>query len=51
MNTMKQARTIIFLLVVFFIAQSIFSSLKSDTNAECSQNDILDIPESCILHP
>ena len=39
---MKQARTIIFLLVVFFIAQRICSSLKSDTNAEWNQNDMSD---------
>jgi hypothetical protein len=51
MNAMKQARTIIFLLVAFFIAQRICSSLKSDTNAECNQNDISDNPESGILYP
>ena len=51
MNAIKQARIIIFLLVVFFIAQRTFSSLKSDTNAEYSQNDNSDNPESGILYP
>jgi len=34
MAAIKQTRAIIFVLVVFFIAQIICSSLKSDTNAE-----------------
>ena len=42
MATMKQTRAIIFVLVVFFIAQIICSSLKSDTNAEYNQNYMLD---------
>jgi len=42
MAAIKQTRAIIFVLVVFFIAQIIFSSLKSDTNAEYNQNYILD---------
>ena len=41
MTAIKQAITIIFVLVVFFIAQIICSSLKSDTNAEYNQNYML----------